>query len=71
MRIYFSGAISGGRDNLPIYLHIVTHLKSLGYDVPSANVADPGVLSADGAPPSSLPRFLTAESRVLYSACAE
>lgn len=49
MRIYFSGAISGGRDNLPIYQHIVKRLKSLGHDVPSNHVADPGVLSADGA----------------------
>ncbi len=48
MKIYFSGAISGGRDNLPIYQHVVARLKSLGHDVPSAHVADPGVLSADG-----------------------
>lgn len=49
MNIYFSGAISGGRDNLPVYQHVVARLKALGHAVPSAHVADPDVLSADGA----------------------
>jgi hypothetical protein len=44
MRIYFSGAISGGRDNLPVYRHIVAHLVEAGHAVPSAHVADPAVL---------------------------
>ena len=45
MRVYFSGAISGGRDNLPIYQHIVKRLLQAGHEVPSAHVADPAVLS--------------------------
>jgi hypothetical protein len=49
VRIYFSGAISGGRDKLPVYQHIVTRLKSLDHDVPSDHVAARDVLSADGA----------------------
>ena len=44
MRIYFSGAIAGGRDNLPVYRHIVARLKSLGHSVPTEHVADPNVL---------------------------
>jgi nucleoside 2-deoxyribosyltransferase len=45
MRIYFSGAIAGGRDNLPIYQHIVTRLKTLGHTLPTEHVADPNVLA--------------------------
>ncbi len=47
MRVYFSGAISGGRDNLPIYQHIVARLLAAGHQVPSAHVADPAVLSRE------------------------
>ena len=47
MRIYFSGAISGGRDYLPVYQHIVARLVEAGYAVPSAHVADPAVLSRE------------------------
>ena len=49
VKIYFSGAISGGRDELPTYQHIVRRLTSLGHAVPSEHVADPNILSADGA----------------------
>jgi 2'-deoxynucleoside 5'-phosphate N-hydrolase len=49
MRIYFSGAISGGRDHLPIYQHIVARLKSLGHTVPTEHVADPDVLIEERA----------------------
>ena len=51
MRIYFSGAISGGRDNLPIYQHIVSWLQAAGIEVPSAHVADPSVLARESAVP--------------------
>jgi len=47
MHIYFSGSIAGGRDNLPIYQHIVARLKALGHIVPSEHVADPSVLAAE------------------------
>ena len=49
MRIYFAGAISGGRDRLPVYQHIVSRLKSLGHSVPSEHVADPRVLEQEGS----------------------
>ena len=48
MRIYFAGAILGGRENLPVYRHIVTHLQSLGHSVPSEHVASPRVLEEEG-----------------------
>ncbi len=44
MRIYFSGAISGGRDHAAIYQHIVARLEAQGHRVLSAHVADPNVL---------------------------
>ncbi len=47
MKIYFSGAISAGRDNLPIYQHIVQRLQAQGHTVLSAHVADPEVLDRE------------------------
>ena len=47
MRIYFSGAIAGGRDNLAVYQHIVKRLQAAGLEVPSAHVADPEVLARE------------------------
>jgi hypothetical protein len=49
MRIYFSGAISGGRDNLSVYQHIVARLQDAGHEIPSAHVADRAVLSRESA----------------------
>jgi nucleoside 2-deoxyribosyltransferase len=51
MRVYFSGAISGGRENLPVYQRIVARLQTAGIEVPSAHVADPAVLSRESAVP--------------------
>ncbi len=44
MKIYFSGAISAGRDNAAIYQHIVARLQAQGHEILSAHVADPDVL---------------------------
>ncbi len=52
VQIYFSGSIAGGRDNLPIYQHVVARLKSLGHTVPSEHVADPDVLAAERVVPA-------------------
>lgn len=49
MQIYFSGAISGGRDDLSVYQHILAHLQAAGVVVPSAHVADPAVLSRESS----------------------
>lgn len=51
MHIYFSGAISAGRDNLPIYQHIVARLQAAGHTVPSEHVADPNVLTRESSVP--------------------
>jgi hypothetical protein len=47
MRIYFAGAISGGRDNLIIYQHIIGRLKALGHTVPTEHVASIHVLDEE------------------------
>ncbi len=47
MHIYFAGAISGGRENLSVYRHIVARLKSLGHSIPTGHVADPLVLERE------------------------
>jgi nucleoside 2-deoxyribosyltransferase len=47
VRIYFSGSIAGGREELPIYQHVVARLKSLGHVVLTEHVADPNVLSRE------------------------
>jgi len=49
MRIYFAGAISGGRERLSVYQHIVSRLKALGHSVPSEHVAAPQVLEQEGS----------------------
>ena len=49
MRIYFAGAILGGRENVPVYQHVVSRLKALGCVVPTEHVADPRVLEREGS----------------------
>ena len=44
MKIYFSGAISGGRANAAIYQRMVARMQAQGHEVLSAHVADPAVL---------------------------
>jgi nucleoside 2-deoxyribosyltransferase len=47
MKIYFSGAISGGRDDVTIYQHLVARMQAQGHEVLSAHVADPAVLERE------------------------
>jgi nucleoside 2-deoxyribosyltransferase len=47
MKIYFSGSISGGRDNVAIYQRLVAHLQMTGHLVLSSHVADPDVLERE------------------------
>jgi len=47
VKVYFSGAIAGGRKYARVYRTIVEHLQALGHEVPSAHVAEVG-LSASG-----------------------
>jgi nucleoside 2-deoxyribosyltransferase len=44
MKIYFSGAISGGRADAAIYQRMVARMQAQGHEVLSAHVADPAVL---------------------------
>lgn len=47
MPIYFSGSISGGRDDAQIYARIASHLMERGYRVHGGEVTN-GKLSVDG-----------------------
>jgi 2'-deoxynucleoside 5'-phosphate N-hydrolase len=47
MKIYFAGAILGGRENLPVYRHIVGFLKDRGHDVLTEHVARQRVLEEE------------------------
>ena len=49
MRIYFAGAISGGRDDLSIYQYIIGRLQALGHTVPTEHVANPSVFEEESA----------------------
>ena len=51
MRIYFGGAIAGGRGDQSIYKHIVERLKILGHTVPTEHVAHPAVLKEERSLP--------------------
>jgi hypothetical protein len=47
MRVYFCGAILGGRDDLETYRHIVGRLHSMEHEVLTQHVADPHVLQRE------------------------
>jgi 2'-deoxynucleoside 5'-phosphate N-hydrolase len=49
MRIYFCGAILGGRDHLAVYQHMVGLLQLRGHEVLTAHVASPHVLEEERA----------------------
>jgi nucleoside 2-deoxyribosyltransferase len=48
MKIYFSCAITGGRDFEPVYQAITAALLSAGHTVPTAHLADSGVKTLEG-----------------------
>ncbi len=47
MRIYFAGAILGGRRDAAVYRHIVDRLRALGHTVPTLHVASPEVIAEE------------------------
>lgn len=47
MNIYFSCSITGGRADQPIYAAIVAHLQALGHTVPTAALAEAGILTEE------------------------
>lgn len=49
MKIYFCGAILGGRQNAALYATIVNHLEAKGHQVLTKHVAWPDVVAIEGA----------------------
>jgi nucleoside 2-deoxyribosyltransferase len=47
MKIYFACSISGGRQDEAIYQKIVQTLTSMGFEVPTAHIAETGVEEID------------------------
>ena len=47
MKIYFACSITGGRGDEPIYQKLVNYLLDLGYDVPTAVIAETGIEEID------------------------
>jgi nucleoside 2-deoxyribosyltransferase len=47
MNIYFSCSLTGGRDDEMIYASIVNHLVEQGHEVPTAHLAQPGVMDLE------------------------
>ncbi len=48
MQVYFSCSITGGRAEQCIYKQIVDHLQKQGWVVPTAHLAETGVLDEEG-----------------------
>lgn len=47
MNVYFSCSLTGGRKDEAVYGAIVDHLERRGHVVPTAHLADPGVMSLE------------------------
>ena len=47
LNLYFSCSLTGGRADQEIYAAIVSHLEQLGHAVPTAHLADPGVMELE------------------------
>ena len=47
MDVYFSCALTGGRQDQPVYAALVQHLRDLGHRVLTAHLAEPGVMAQD------------------------
>ena len=44
MNLYFACSLTGGRQDEGIYGVIVRHLEGAGHEIPTAHLADPGVM---------------------------
>lgn len=47
LNIYFSCSITGGRNDQPMYAHLVQHLLARGCIVPNAHLAHPEIMVAE------------------------
>lgn len=66
MKIYFSGAISAGRERQPLYARIVAFMQNRGMEVLSAHVAHANVLHAEAQ--ITAPEIFTRDMRMI-AAC--
>ncbi len=47
MNLYFSCSLTGGRDDQAAYAAIVEHLLARGHDVPTAHLAEAGIMDLE------------------------
>ncbi|MCZ6531098.1 MAG: nucleoside 2-deoxyribosyltransferase [Chloroflexi bacterium] len=47
MNLYFACSLTGGRQDEGIYGVIVRHLEGAGHEIPTAHLADPGVMELE------------------------
>jgi len=47
LNLYFACSLTGGRQDEGIYGVIVRHLEGLGHKIPTAHLADPGVMEIE------------------------
>lgn len=47
MILYFACSLTGGRQDEEIYGVIVRHLEGMGHDIPTAHLAEPGVMELE------------------------
>ncbi len=47
MNIYFSCAITGGRQDQAVYLKLVEFLLAAGHEIPTAHIAEPAVMALE------------------------
>ncbi len=47
MNLYFACSLTGGRQDEKAYGAIVSHLEGAGHEIPTAHLADPGVMELE------------------------
>lgn len=47
MNLYFACSLTGGREDEDAYGVIVSHLEGAGHEIPTAHLADPGVMELE------------------------
>lgn len=67
MKIYFSAAISAGRERQPLYARMVAFMQAHGHDVLSAHVAHAEVLHAEA---QRTPQEIYTRDMQMVGACA-
>jgi nucleoside 2-deoxyribosyltransferase len=47
LNLYFACSLTGGREDEDAYGVIVSHLEGVGHEIPTAHLADPGVMELE------------------------